>query len=165
MLLVRFRWCRFLFAIKIKRHFPWVRCFGRAYSLYFQFLLGVLVLCLELRWTRTNLWFLLFNNILCGLFAGLRLFRRGSLEVSNKMDSSLFLLLGLLGLLLEDVCCNLIDKWVKVDISHLRSSHLVTRKWSIRFWYDLFLLLLLWLKGSSIRLAELVRLPSPLRRH
>ena len=59
--------------------------------------------------TRINFGFLLLNNILCGLIVGLRLLSRGRLEVSDKLDSTLFLLLGLLGLLVEDVSCYLIN--------------------------------------------------------
>ena len=90
------------------------------------------------------------------------------MEVSDKLDSSLFLPLGLLGLLLEDVSCNLIYQRVKVDIGHLGRNYLASwRRRSISFRSDLFLQLLqlLWLKDSRHRLGVLVRLPSTLRRH
>ena len=67
------------------------------------------MLTLEIGRTRINLGFLLLNNILSGLIVGLRLLSRGLFEVCDKLDSSLFFLLGLLGLLEEDVGCNLID--------------------------------------------------------
>ena len=89
------------------------------------------------------------------------------MEVCDKLDSSLFLLLVLLGLLLKDVSCNLIYQRVKVYIGHFGRSYLASWRRSISFLSDLFLqlLLLLWLKGSRHRLGVLVRLPSILRRH